>query len=83
MWHESDGGQETTKGHTLTVDPKRGREQGDDGECDGEGKAGSAPSAADAHASAQSASSNCKSSLSILGGVVNYFNSEWSFAKFR
>lgn len=28
-------------------------------------------------------STNCKSTLSILGGVVNYFNSEWSFAKFR
>ena len=68
---------------STTVDPTRVREQGDDAECDEEGKAGSVPSPADAQASVQSASSNCKSSLSILGGVVNYFNSEWSFAKFR
>ncbi|KAJ1480899.1 WD40-repeat-containing domain protein [Baffinella frigidus] len=31
----------------------------------------------------QHAASNCRSSLSFMGSVVNYFNSEWSFARFR
>ena len=49
----------------------------------GEGEVmGETPPAAEG-ISAAAQSNNCKSSLSILGGMVNYFNSEWSFAKFR
>ena len=63
-----------TNTHTRT---QSGEAEGDDAEGKAGGAAISGPDAA------QSTSSNCKSSLSILGGVVNYFNSEWSFAKFR